>query len=113
MAQQAVRDKLYQMKQLFDQEEDDQNTDLQTRTKQYGLPQPESSEWDLHKHKLAYEKAMDKRHNQIEVEKEKQRTLGVLGETPLSVHDKYENHTVAKENRKKTPKAKPKQNLKL
>lgn len=57
-AQMAIREKLAAMKQLFDDEEELQE---QKRQANGGLQRPESSEWDLHNHKIMYEEAMQKR----------------------------------------------------
>lgn len=46
------------MKQLFEDEDDAKKTDLQNRVKASNMARPESSEWDLHKHKLAYEEVL-------------------------------------------------------
>ena len=54
----AIREKLAAMKQLFDDEEELQE---QKRQANGGLQRPESSEWDLHNHKIMYEEAMQKR----------------------------------------------------
>ena len=51
-AQAAIRKKLAEMKQLFDDEDEQEKDDLQNRAKKSGIPRPESSEWDLHKHKI-------------------------------------------------------------
>ena len=59
------------MKSLFEEEDDDKNMDIQARAKKASLAKPESSEWNLHRHKLAYEEAMEKRQHLIEVEEEK------------------------------------------
>ena len=79
-AQMAIREKLAAMKQLFDDEEDAQE---QKRQANGGLVRPESSEWDLHNHKIMYEEAMAKREKHLELVEARQKTGGVRGETPL------------------------------
>ena len=44
------------MKQLFDEEDQASGIDTAIRSGMKGtIPRPESSEWDLHKHKIEYE----------------------------------------------------------
>lgn len=72
------------MKQLFEEEEDiplrggkDQAGNV------HGMPRPESSEWDLHNHRIAYEEALDKRKKHLEaVEQQKETKKGGRLESP-------------------------------
>ena len=69
----AIREKLAQMRDLFADEEDrdEKNGD---HGGQKGLPRPESSEWDLHNHKLLYEETMQKREKRIEIEEARKKS---------------------------------------
>ena len=95
----AVRAKLAEMKSLFEDEDEAKNHDIQARAKK-AMMKPESSEWNLHRHKLEYEEAMEKRQHYIEVEEEKQRTAGLKGETPLDIFE--ERKSGAKKKDKKS-----------
>lgn len=50
------------MKQLFEDEDDSKKGG-----KDQALPRNESSEWDLHNHKLMYEEALEKRKRHLEI----------------------------------------------
>ena len=83
VAQLAIREKLAQMRQLFeDEEERDRDKE------QKGMSRPESSEWDLHNHKLAYEEAMEKRQKHLELIEARQQSKGLTGETPTDYNQK-------------------------
>ena len=79
-AQQAIRDKLNKMKKMFDEEEEIEKAEAKLHV---GIPRPESSEWDLHRHKIAYHETVKKRERYIKLEEQKKKTGGVRGESPL------------------------------
>ena len=54
-AQVQIRDKLHKMRKLFEDEDDRVTFGVG------GLNRPESSEWDLHNHRLIYEETLLKR----------------------------------------------------
>jgi len=54
-AQIAIRDKLAKMGQIFDEEEREAR---KNGCGESGIMRPDSSEWDLHSHKIRYEEAM-------------------------------------------------------
>ena len=54
------------MKRLFDDEDNNAKDNLHSRTKG-GLSRPESSDWDLHNHKLLYEETLEKRKRHMEL----------------------------------------------
>ena len=52
------------------------------------MGRPESSEWDLHNHKIMYEEAMERRQKHIEMEEARKKSQGLKGETPTKTGEK-------------------------
>jgi len=69
------------MKKLFDDEDD--NVKEKHNSHKQGLSRPESSEWDLHNHKIMYEEALVKRKRHMELVEKRFKSEGLEGEIPI------------------------------
>ena len=80
-AQTDIRERLANMRKLFD-DDDEREKEIQNKN----LARLDSSEWDLHNHKLMYEEAMEKREKHLELIEARKQTKGVKGEHPKNMY---------------------------